>query len=660
MKQPHLLLVVFTLFFSGTLSSFSQSEFGVYSAKEKNMTVYEKDTTAAAVCLFATSDLKFDIGDKWVVLKQTVHIRVKVLKNEDIKQSTPEIFLYHSEGTSQKIEEIQAVTYLNGQKHYVSEADMFRSDYTERLEQVKFTFPKVQKGAILEYKYTVVSPWVQNLNDWAFQTDIPVIFSQYRALIPANYTFNKALVGSLPLDINEAKVKKRCFYFPNESEGADCEDLTFAMRDVPAFEFDEEYMLSHRNYVARLNFEISKYTNRYGEVTDYTTSWKSVDKKFKNDKDIGGQLTKKGFFEHNVPESLFQETNTMNKAKNIFEFVKNHYTWNEENGRYGKARVRQAFNNRKGTAAEINMSLINLLNAADIKANMMLLSTRGNGLAKKIYPVMDDFNYLVAYTKIDGKTYLLDATDKMMPFGRIPYKCLNHYGRVMDFKEDSFWENISPKGGNKIIFRTNLQYDTDLDAFTGTVDQICMGYDGIGRRKQLKELDNDTDKVLDELDNGYGDYLEIEEYNFVDAKSSEERTWENFSFETDMSLDNTLILNPFVGDFFDSNPFHLEERTFPVDLGHSRSWKFDVNLTLPQGYEIEQFPENQEVQLGQGLGYLKIVSITKGQRAKITYELTLKQSFFPTNTYQPLREFFAYAVDQHNNATITIRKSESK
>ena len=658
MKQPQVLLLVSTLFFSGILCSFAQSEFGVYSAEEKNMTVYEKDTTAAAVCLFATSDLKFELGDKWVVLKKKVHIRVKVLKNEDIKQSTPEIFLYHSDGTSQKIEDFQAVTYINGQKQYVAPSEMFESDYTERWKQVKFTFTKVQKGAILEYEYTLVSPFLRNLKDWAFQTDIPVIFSQYRALIPANYTFNKALVGSLPLDINEAKVKKRCFYFPNESEGADCEDLTFAMKDVPAFEFDQEYMLSDRNYVARLNFEISKYTNRYGEVTDYTTSWKSVDKKFKNDKDIGGQLTKKGFFESNVPESLFQEANTMTKAKNIFKFVKEHYTWNEENGRYGKARVRQAFNNRKGTAAEINMSLINLLNAADIKANMMLLSTRGSGLAKKIYPVMDDFNYLVAYTEIDGKTYLLDATDKMMPFGRVPYKCLNHYGRVMDFKEDSFWENITPKEGNKIIFRTNLQYDTDLDAFTGTVDQICMGYDGIGRRKQLKELDNDTDKVLDDLDAAYGDYFEIEEYNFVEAKSSEERTWENFSFETDLSLDDTLILNPFVGDFFDSNPFHLEERTFPVDLGHSRSWKFDVNLTLPEGYEIQQFPENQEVQLGQGLGYLKIVSITQGQRAKITYELTLKQSFFPTNTYQPLREFFAYAVDKHNNATITIRKSE--
>ena len=68
MKQAPLLLLAFTLFFSGILPSFAQSEFGVYSAEEKNMTVYEKDTTAAAVCLLATSDLKFELGDKWVVL----------------------------------------------------------------------------------------------------------------------------------------------------------------------------------------------------------------------------------------------------------------------------------------------------------------------------------------------------------------------------------------------------------------------------------------------------------------------------------------------------------------------------------------------------------------------------------------------------------------
>ncbi|MEL6484107.1 MAG: hypothetical protein AAFP96_04585, partial [Bacteroidota bacterium] len=67
MKQPQLLLVVFTLFFSGILSSFAQSEFGVYSAEEKNMTVYEKDTTAAAVYLFDTSDTKFEVKDSRVV-----------------------------------------------------------------------------------------------------------------------------------------------------------------------------------------------------------------------------------------------------------------------------------------------------------------------------------------------------------------------------------------------------------------------------------------------------------------------------------------------------------------------------------------------------------------------------------------------------------------
>ncbi|MEO1485876.1 MAG: DUF3857 domain-containing protein [Bacteroidota bacterium] len=661
MKQPQLLLVVFTLFFSGILSSFAQSEFGVYSAEEKNMTVYEKDTTAAAVYLFDTSDTKFEVKDSRVVMRQTVHARVKVLKKEEINQSTVEILFYHNDGTSEKIEDLQALTFLNGKKHYVADKDMFTTDHSENRKELKFTFPEVQPGAILEYKYTKISPWVQYLDDWFFQSDIPVVYSEYHAEIPGNYTFNKALIGNLPLDVNDATIKKRCFYLPNSSDGADCENVTFAMKDIPAFEYDEQYMLSPYNYLARLDFEISEYRGFSGKVTTYTKTWKSVDSQFKKDKDIGGQLTKKGFFEKNVPDSLFEESDPLAKAKGIFDFVKNHYTWNGKHGRYGKARVKQAFNNRKGTAAEINMSLINLLNAADIKTNMMLLSTRFNGLAKKTYPVMKDFNYLVAFTEIGGKKYFLDATDKFMAFGRIPYKCLNHYGRVMDFSEASYWENIVPLPGNKIIYRTNLNYDEDLGVFAGTMDQIRMGYDGLRRRKALKDLDNDTDKILDVLDTNYGDIFEIDEYSFLEKQSSSERTYERFSFATEMDLENeVLFFNPFLIQFFASNPLGLEERTFPVDFGHSRNWKFDLNITIPQGYEIEQMPENQEVQLGNGLGYMKIMSIAQGSRAKITYELNLKNPYFPTNMYQPLREFFGYAVDQQKNASLTIRKSESK
>ena len=50
------------------------------------------------------------------------------------------------------------------------------------------------------------------------------------------------------------------------------------------------------------------------------------------------------------------------------------------------------------------------------------------------FPVISDFNYLIVQATIDDKTYLLDATDNYLSFGEIPFRCLNSYGRLMDFK----------------------------------------------------------------------------------------------------------------------------------------------------------------------------------------------------------------------------------
>ena len=50
----------------------------------------------------------------------------------------------------------------------------------------------------------------------------------------------------------------------------------------------------------------------------------------------------------------------------------------------------------------------NLLKASNIDVKPVLLSTRENGFATKIYPVISDFNYLIVNLNIDGIDFKLD------------------------------------------------------------------------------------------------------------------------------------------------------------------------------------------------------------------------------------------------------------
>ena len=335
------------------LSSFviqAQDKFqmGVLSESDKKFSVYEKDTTASAVFLYEFGDNYFEVRNNYIWLITKYHAKIKILNKKGFTYTNVEIPLYTSNSNKEKLVTIKAITHNGQVKKGVKREEFFEEEINGRWSQIKFTFPDVQEGSIVEYEYEMQSPFFYNFSGWNFQADIPKIYSEFNAKIPGNWIYNRSLVGSLNLDLNEANVKKYCFAIPGGTNEASCEVLKYVMKDIPAFDSSEAFMLSSRNYRSKLEFELSEYKRFDGTTDKYTKTWEDVDREFKSDRDIGSQLRKKNFFEKQVAEELLHSGDELTRAKNIFDFVKNHYTWNEENGIWNDNRVKTAFEEKKG------------------------------------------------------------------------------------------------------------------------------------------------------------------------------------------------------------------------------------------------------------------------------------------------------------------------
>ncbi len=644
------------IFFGAKIFAQYTPTFGELNVWDTDFTTYEKDSLASAVVLFEKGDVKFKVISNSIRLVKEYHVKIKVLNSEGFDQANVSIPFYHSESSTEKISEIQAITHNDGIKTGVRKTEFFTVDLSERWKETRFTFPNVKEGSILEYRYVLRSPYFFKLENWNFQSDIPKLYSEFNAEIPGNYVYNRSIYGSLKLDVNEASVKKSCFSVPGSSRQADCEVLKYAMKDIPAFKAEEDFMLSPGNYIARIDFEISEH-RRFDGVTDkYTKSWEDVDLEFRKDKDIGRQLTKKGFFEKNVPDSLFIGSDQLAKARKIYAFVQNHYSWNGKYGIYRNIRVKDAFNLRSGNVGEINISLINLLNAADIPTNLMLLSTRTNGLPKKTHPVMSDFNYVVAKTTIGGVDYLLDASEKLNPFGMLPFRCLNHYGRVMDFKNASYWYDIVPENKNKHMIRTQIKFDLEQDLVTGLIDDLSMGYSAYGKKK---ELQGDEDEYLSELEEAIGNEFEVTSYEVKEYPRDDKKMSERFEFNMSNPLkQNKLFLNPFLIRFFTKNPFLLEERNYPIDFGFKRNYSYQATILLPEGYEVAELPEKRIVNLNDNAGVLKLNHMVNQKQITLLFDLKLNASYFEPEHYESLKKLFEHVVEVQNNSLIVLTKAE--
>ena len=631
-------------------------QFGNVTDFEKNLVSYEKDPTAYALVLHERGDNYFKVINRRILLVKEYHCKVKILDEKGFEEGTIEIPLYHHGTSSEKITKIRAATHNGDNQYNVLPEEMFDSDLSEHWRQKTFTFPKMRKGSILEYSYTIISPYVYNFEGWAFQSNIPKLYSEFNASIPGNYIYNRSLVGFLNLDINDAKLKKGCLHVDGFAKSADCESLKYAMKDIPAFKADDEYMLSEKNYISRLDFELSQY-NRFDGTTDkYTKTWKDVDREFRTDADIGRQLTKRGFFEKNVPEKLLTEGDALTKAKNIYAFVKDHYTWTGEFGVFGKARVKQAFEERKGSVGEINMSLINLLNAAGIKTNLMLLSTRNQGLPKKTHPVISDFNYFVAKAEIGGKDYLLDATDKFNPFGMLPYRALNHYGRVMDFKNESYWYDIVPEANNKFQIRAGLKFHIGENKAEGIFDVVTQGYSAVETNKLLDEYNEE--QYLDKMENDIEGNFEITDYKYVDERSNDKKVSQRFSFEMrDILKGDMVYFNPFFIQFFDENPFQMEERRYPIDFGYPVHYKYQINIQVPEGYKVHELPKKTAIALREDkLVTFQFFHQQGSNSISLSFDLTLKNTYFPSSDYPFLKDLFTQVTNTQKNALVVLKK----
>ena len=150
------------------------------------------------------------------------------------------------------------------------------------------------------------------------------------------------------------------------------------------------------------------------------------------------------------------------------------------------------------------------MKAADLNTKLALLSTRNNGLPTTYYPVLTDFNYVVAQLSINEKEYLIDATEKFNPFGILPFRALNINARIMDFKKGSYWTAIEPYKKNVNYLIANLTLDEN-ELISGNVTEIYTGYKAIEKRKEIdKKTKTEYKEFVSELINKHNQNILIQ------------------------------------------------------------------------------------------------------------------------------------------------------
>ena len=391
-----------------------------------------------------------------------------------------------------------------------------------------------------------------------------------------------------------------------------------------------------------------------GTKVSHTTTWEAVDKKFKTDKDIGGQLKKAKLLEEIIPIEFNSLTTEIEKAQAVFSFIQSYFTWNEKYGLFSEINIKNALKNKTGNVGEINISLINGLKSAGLRADLVLISTRENGFPTKLHPVISDFNYMLARVTINNKSYLLDATDKLTPFGLLPYQCLNGYGRVMDFENSSYWIEIIPENNSKNQISVSLKLHED-GTLSGKLRKVNFGYEALFRREHISNKSDEA--IISEFEYNFNT-LEVIDYKIENKLEINKPLIETFEILIDNTSNSTKhFINPFFAEKFKENPFKQEKREYPVDFGFKRKYIVNFLLEIPENYSIESFPDAKSLALPGNGGHFHL-SVNKNSNTKITLNssITINKPVFYNSEYQLLKELFKEIINS-KNTSIVLKKN---
>ena len=632
--------------------------FGKTTYRDLEAKAFPADTSANAYVISEYGEAYIDYDDpNQLIFKY--HTRIKLLTQQSADKANVEMVLYKGGDREEIISRVYASSFNLEQNRIVETKLDNKSVFTEKNKKyynvAKFAIPNAKAGSIIEYQYEIKSPYRQNFRPWEFQDDIPKLQSEYHTTIPANYNYNITLRGYLSLTNHESSIAKECLR-SGSGGTADCAVNHYLMKDIPAFK-EEEFMTSKMNYLSAIRFELSEIKAFDGQVFKYTKEWKDADAELRTSSDFGIQLKRgKDVVDGSIDATILGETDPLQKAKKIHEFVKFHYVWNGFYGDRSDLGIKKAFDEKKGNVGDINLTLIAALRYAGLEVDPVLIGTRSVSRPVEIHPVLTDFNYVIAKLDLNGKTYLLDAVDDFLPFGSIPISCYNGIGRVID-SDGSYWMDIKPTDRDRTVTLINLKLGED-GTMKGTINEMRYGYSAMTKRKELSEYQDEKSYL--EKRKASNHFLNITSYERLAQEDLTKPLTEKFGIEFeafDPQTAASFLFNPFLSGRESSNPFKSDKRTYPVDFAVPVEKSVTIVIELPETFEVASMPDKVGLALPNAGGRYVFGAQVVGNTLSISNNLGVSRTLFGPEEYPYLKEIYSKML-QAQNADIIFQKKK--
>jgi len=615
------------------------------SEKEINLKSTPLDSSASAVILGEYCVIKVFYGG---ITIQT-HVRMKILNRNGLKHA--DISLpYYFKNDLEYVESIKAQTIniLPGgkmEKIEVKSNQVYTVDINENWKAKQFTFPSVNEGSIIEYISTKTSNDYYHLDEWYFQKELPVLYSELEIGFPEGFEYTSLISGTKLTAKYKGKASSK-----------------FVLTDLPPKK-PQVFVYDIDNYAEKIKFQLVSYQRlKMGgyqslETINVLESWPKLSEEVSNGSEYISYGRENKHYEEVLEKLKIQGSAPIEKVEIIYDYVHQNFKWNERNGIFNTQKASSFIEKKIGNTADINLYLVNLLKAAGIEAYPVLISTRSNGNITKLFPLLSQFNRMTAVAILPNGQFFMNAASEEGSFRFPGQNDFVDEGFVIR-KDNPDWMKMNIDHKSKQMYLIEVNFD-DQGFPEYKVSSQYDGYDAQDMRLGIRKSSNQFI------------YAQLKNKNItkLDTATIENQTvlskplkinYEVKSGETCAVNESLMYFDPFIFDEFQNNPFNEDRKNYPIELPYENMFNQIMTINIPAGFEVVGMPRSEQFSLPSGMGKFQYTTRLLDASIQINMKVEFPVRVMAREMNKNMKEFYGILIEKINEEIVMKRISDTQ
>ena len=286
----------------------------------------------------------------------------------------------------------------------------------------------------------------------------------------------------------------------------------------------------------------------------------------------------------------------------LFDFVKQQIRYvSKDLGKsgYEPTSAQEVFENKYGDCKDKSTLLISMLRVAGIPAHYVLIPTHYTGNLIKDVPFPFQFDHcIVAVEHKDGYLFL-DPTIETCRFGYLPAVDQNRHVLIFNEHEVLFAKTPSEEpqaSGTHSTQVIKIDEEGSIEVFKNST--YAGDFELFRRWFYLNNSPTEIRESFEERVDWSSPGAKLIEYSHSDPLNFKEQFWERLRYHAPYHCQSARDMVTFrIPDIWN---YCLEsgkkERRYPLDIWRPEYTNHDIEITVPEGYEVYYLPDPIDIQ----------------------------------------------------------------